>query len=126
MRKCYSDLNPSKEFLDNFDTFKNMVTEVPIKEIPKGNDLNLIERRIDEVFQMVKKIDYERGMQMRELRANQFQISRIDLLLKRSIVLTEQAERYWNVMPRNSDINMYSSKYAEAYSIITEAHKLEL
>lgn len=84
-----------------------MVTEVPIKEIPKGNDLNLIERRIDEVFQMVKKIDYERGMQ------------------KRSIVLTEQAERYWNVMPRNSDINMYSSKYAEA-SIITEAHKLEL
>ena len=103
-----------------------MVTEVPIKEIPKGNDLNLIERRIDEFFQMVKKIDYERGMQMRELRANQFQISRIDLLLKRSIVLTEQAERYWNVMPRNSDINMYGSKYAEAYSIITEAHKLEL
>ena len=125
-------IDPSKEFLSNLEKIQTTLTEISSDNDTNNNkdgksreELEVIEKRIDEILEMVKRIDNEKGVQTQELRAGQLQVSRVDLLLKRAIVLVEQADRYWNVVSSDSDINMYKSKHKEAYSLIQEANRLE-
>jgi tetratricopeptide (TPR) repeat protein len=124
-------INPSKEFLSDLERIQTTLTEISSdkdsdnKDAKTRQELEIIEKRIDGILEIVKRIDNEKGVQTQELRAGQLQVSRVDLLLKRAIVLVEQADRYWNVVSSDSDINMYKSKHKEAYSLIQEANRLE-
>jgi tetratricopeptide (TPR) repeat protein len=126
-------MNPSKEFLSDLKTIQTTLTEISSDNnyFDKEEDaktrykLETIEKHIDGILQMVKRIEDEKGVQIQELRAGRLQFSRVDLLLKRAIVLVEQADRYWNVVSKDSDINMYKSKHKEAYSLLQEANQHE-
>ena len=126
-------INPSKEFLSDLKTIQTTLTEISSDNnyFDKEEDaktrykLETIEKHIDGILQMVKRIEDEKGVQIQELRAGRLQFSRVDLLLKRAIVLVEQADRYWNVVSKDSDINMYKSKHKEAYSLLHEANQHE-
>ena len=120
-------INPSREFLGHLENIQTTLTDISSdkdsdnnKDAKTRQELEIIEKRIDGILEIVKKIDNEKGVQTQELRAGQLQISRVDLLVKRATVLIEQADRYWNVVSKDSDINMYKSKHMEAYSLIQE------
>jgi tetratricopeptide (TPR) repeat protein len=107
---------PSETSIDTDSGFKNTSTL---------HDLRTVEKHIEEILDLLKKTDTKIGTTTKEVKAGEIQISRIDLLLKRAIVLIEQANRYWNVISRNSDINMYKTKLKEAQRILKEASKLD-
>jgi tetratricopeptide (TPR) repeat protein len=74
---------------------------------------------------LLKLTDEKIGTTTKEIKAGEIQISRVDLLLKRAIVLLEQANGYWNVVSKNSDINMYRTKLKEASRLLQEATQLD-
>ena len=93
-------IDPPKEFLSNLEKIQTTLTEISSdndtnnnKDCKSREELEVIEKRIDEILEMVKRIDNEKGVHTQELRAGQLQVSRVDLLLKRAIVLVEQADR---------------------------------
>jgi tetratricopeptide (TPR) repeat protein len=125
-------INPSREFLSHLEGIQTTLTDISSdkdsdnnKDAKTRQELEIIEKRIDGILEIVKKIDNEKGVQTQEIRAGQLQISRVDLLLKRATVLIEQADRYWNVVSKDSDINMYKSKHMEEYSLIQEANRID-
>jgi tetratricopeptide (TPR) repeat protein len=123
--------NPSDESLEQIKKILVVPNETSIEKdtnIKDANtlqDLRLLEKHIQEVLDLLTTTDNKIGITTKEIKAGKIQISRIDLLLKRSIVLAEQASQYWNVATRNSDINMYRIKLKEAYTLLLEAIKLD-
>jgi tetratricopeptide (TPR) repeat protein len=107
---------PSESSIDIDSGFKNNSTL---------RDLRTIEKHIEEILDLLNETDTKIGTTTKKVKAGEIQISRIDLLLKRAIVLIEQANRYWNVVSRNTDINMYKTKLKEAQRILEEASKLD-
>ena len=107
---------PSESSIDIDSGFKNNSTL---------SDLRTIEKHIEEILHLLNETDIKIGTTTKKVKAGEIQISRIDLLLKRAIVLIEQANRYWNVVSRSSDINMYKTKLKEAQRILEEASKLD-
>jgi tetratricopeptide (TPR) repeat protein len=98
-------------------------------------DLRTLEKRTEEFLNLIRAADAKLKMQTTEVRADELHFSRTDLLLKRTIVLVEQADRYWNVVAKPSDVNMYKAKPSdvnmykaklkEACSLLHEANQID-
>src|SRR6188472_2767622 len=69
--------------------------ESAVKDANTLQDLRLIEKHIEQILNLLKITDSKIGTATKEVKAGEIQISRVDLLLKRAIVLVEQADRYW-------------------------------
>ena len=88
-------------------------------------DLRTLEKRTQEFLNLIKAADAKLKTQTTEVSADELHFSRTDLLLKRTIVLVEQADRYWNVVAKPSDVNMYKAKLKEACSLLHEANEID-
>jgi tetratricopeptide (TPR) repeat protein len=123
--------NPSIEILAELRKLLLIPTEISTNRDSDTNytttlqDLRILEKRIEELLNLVKVTDTKLKTQTIEINAGELHFSRVDLLLKRTIVLVEQADRYWNVVAKSSDINMYKAKLKEAYSLLHEANQLD-
>jgi tetratricopeptide (TPR) repeat protein len=125
--------NPSREFLMDLNKIQTTLMQISCEKDSEANkydkssqELKVMEKRIDRLLEIVKKIDNEREIESRELIAGKLHFSRVDLLLKRAIVLlVEEAQRYWNVVSTDSHINMYKLKHKEAYGLLQEANRID-
>ncbi len=98
---------------------------VPLENVKTLGELKNLEKRIDEILQLVKITDGRLSSPATEIKAAEIHISRVDLLLKRAIVLTEEASRYLDILSSDSKINLYRSKYKEALYILRQANRLD-
>jgi tetratricopeptide (TPR) repeat protein len=123
--------NPSVEALQEFkkvllgpaaiQSYKDDVTE-NARTLPQ---LKSLEGRMDEILKLVKSMDDKLGTNTTEIRVAGFHISRVELLVKRAIVLMEQASLYLNIVARDSNINWYKSKYKQALYILRQANTVD-
>jgi tetratricopeptide (TPR) repeat protein len=123
--------NPSSELLQELTKIlavragTSINQDSSLKRSSTLADLRTVEKHIEEILYLLRKVDGKDKAGAKEIIAGELYISRINLLLKRSIVLVEQANRYWNVTSKSSDINMYKTKLKEAYSLLREAAQLD-
>ncbi len=124
--------SPSNDFIEALKKILLVQTEEEsidkhsgVKNPSTIRDLRLIEKNIQQILDLLKITDVQIGTTTREVKAGEIRISRVNLLLKRSIVLIEQANKYWNVVSKNSDINMYRTKLKEANRHLQEANLID-
>ena len=98
---------------------------VPLENVKTMGELKNLEKRMDEILKLVKVTDERLSSPTTEIKAAEISISRVDLLLKRAIVLSEEASRFLNIVSSDSKINLYRSKYREALYILRQANRLD-
>jgi tetratricopeptide (TPR) repeat protein len=123
--------SPSSEYIQELRRILVVPNDPSVGEISDTkvastiHELRTIDKHIEEILDLLRVTDTKRGMATKEIKAGEIAISRVDLLLKRAIMLIEQANRYWNVVSKNSDINMYRTKLKEAYRLLQEAFEID-
>jgi tetratricopeptide (TPR) repeat protein len=123
--------NPSEESLEELRKILAFRTEIPpnkdsiITETTTQQQLSNLDKHISNILNLVKTAEDKVGTLTTEIKAGKLNVSRVDLLLRRAIVLTESSERYWNVSSKHSKINNYTRKNKEAYLLLQEANHLE-
>jgi Tfp pilus assembly protein PilF len=99
--------------------------DVHVENVRSLGELKNLEKRMDEILKLVKATDQRLSSPTTEIKADEITISRIDLLIKRAIILTEEASRYLDIMSSDSRINLYRSKRREALYILRQANRLD-
>ena len=123
--------NPSIESLEELKKILELKTEIPaskssiIKSTKTWQEWKVLDKRIDEILTLLKTVEDKIRTHITEIKAGESHIPRVDLLLKRAIILTEATNRYWNVAIKSSNINTYTRKNKEAYLLLQEANFLQ-
>lgn len=123
--------NPSNETLLELQKVLGQQNPISIHDDARTENtktlgqLKALEERMDEILRLVKSTDDKIGTKTNEIQAAEIHISRVDLLVKKAIVLMEQASLYLNVVARGSSTNSHRSKYKEAFYILRQASNLD-
>ena len=84
-----------------------------------------LDKRMEQILDLLTTVEDKLGTHDTTIRAGQLNISHVDLLMKRALVLSESTNRYWNVKSKGSDTNAYIRKNKEAYLLLKQANSLD-
>ncbi len=124
--------DPSSKSLEELRKILAVTTEIPgntssvIRDTNTAQELMTLDKRIDDILNVLKTVEEKVGTHASVVKAGQYSISRVDLLLKRAALLTESTNRFWNVSSKGSiSNNSYIRKNKEAYLLLKEANRIE-
>ena len=131
--KIVEILNPSDENLKSLTGINSVSTEIPYGQVAgvHGNrmppDRQGTQRNIDEVLDVMDRAGDEQGETVDELRAGGMSISRIDLLIKKAILLQDEAEESHlnESVPEEKRNAAHRALLKESYDLLRQANKLD-
>ncbi|KOP23111.1 hypothetical protein AMR41_27790 [Hapalosiphon sp. MRB220] len=88
-------VNPSQEAIDQLRQIAKIPTEVQpslVSETESQQELKTIQNNLDEILNVVKGLE-QQGEHLKEIRADKLKISRVDVLIKKAVLLKTEAEQ---------------------------------
>lgn len=126
-------INPSDENMVPLTRINSVTADIPYGQVAgvHGNRLPAypqgIKRNIDEVLEVMNRAGDEQGKTVEELRAGDMSISRVGLLIKKSILLQAEAEEIQldEGLPEEEKASTHRARIREAYDLLRQANKLD-
>ncbi|HKS29007.1 MAG TPA: TIR domain-containing protein [Pyrinomonadaceae bacterium] len=126
-------INPSDETLAPLNRINSVTADISYGQVAgvHGNRLPAYpqgtKRNIDEVLEVMNRAGREQGETVEELRAGDVSISRVDLLVKKSILLQAEAEEIQldKSLPEEERMAAHRERIKESYDLLREANKLD-
>jgi hypothetical protein len=131
--KAIELLDPSAETLAPLDRIKSVDMDVPYGQVAGVHGSRMppdragTQRNIDEVLEVMNRARDESGEAVDELHAGGLNISRIDLLVKKAILLQAEAEEAQldATVPEEERNETYRARLKESYDLLRDANKLD-